>query len=110
MATTYFVTGASGFIGKRLVRALLARPGARVHYLMRDISPQRVAALNAFWGEGAGRASPVKGDLLRNGVSLPDVDLMIATAALVHDLTLVTNNTTDFQNIPGLRLEDWLTP
>jgi len=52
----------------------------------------------------------VKGDLLRNGVSVPEVDLMIATAALVHDLTLVTHNTADFQNIPGLRLEDWLTP
>ena len=38
------------------------------------------------------------------------VDLMIAAVALVHDLTLVTNNTKDFQNIPGLRLEDWLTP
>ena len=52
----------------------------------------------------------VKGELLRKGVSIPDVDLMIATAALVHDLTLVTHNTADFQNIPGLRLEDWLTP
>jgi predicted nucleic acid-binding protein len=27
-------------------------------------------------------------------------------SGLVHDLTLVTNNTKDFQNIPGLRLED----
>ncbi len=52
----------------------------------------------------------VKGDLLRKGVSIPDVDLMIGTAALVHDLTLVTHNTADFQNIPGLRLEDWLAP
>jgi len=36
--------------------------------------------------------------------------LMIGSVALVYDLTLVTHNTTDFQNIPGLRLEVWLTP
>jgi tRNA(fMet)-specific endonuclease VapC len=38
------------------------------------------------------------------------VDLMIGCVALVHNLTLVTHNTADFQNIPGLRLDDWLTP
>jgi NAD(P)-dependent dehydrogenase (short-subunit alcohol dehydrogenase family) len=76
MAATFFVTGASGFIGKRLVRALLERPDARVYYLMRDMSPERVAALDAFWGEGAKRASPVKGDLLRAdlGLSAGDVN------------------------------------
>ena len=47
---------------------------------------------------------------MRRGMFAPEADLMIATAALVHDLTLVTNNTADFQNIPGLRLEDWLLP
>jgi hypothetical protein len=35
---------------------------------------------------------------------------MIASIALVHDLTMVTHNTADFQSIPGLRLADWLTP
>ncbi len=34
--------------------------------------------------------------------------MMIASVALVHDLTLVTHNTADYQNIPGLRLDDWL--
>ena len=52
----------------------------------------------------------VRGCLLQQGISVPTADLMIAAVALVHNLTLVTNNTADFQNIPGLRLEDWLTP
>ena len=46
----------------------------------------------------------------RNGIEAPSVDLMIASVALVYDLTLVTHNTTDFKNIPDLRLDDWLTP
>jgi len=52
----------------------------------------------------------VRGSLLQQGISVPTADLMIAAVALVHNLTLVTNNTADFQNIPGLRLDDWLTP
>ncbi len=52
----------------------------------------------------------VRGLLLWQGISIPTADLMICAVALVHDLTLVTNNTADFQNIPGLRLDDWLKP
>ena len=59
----YFVTGASGFIGKRLVRALLRRKGAVVHYLMRPASESKSAALRAFWGSGAQRAFPIAGDI-----------------------------------------------
>jgi tRNA(fMet)-specific endonuclease VapC len=51
-----------------------------------------------------------RGGLLRRGISVPSVDLMIAAVALAHDLTLVTHNTADFANVPGLRLEDWLAP
>ena len=32
----YFVTGATGFIGKRLVRKLLARPDSTVYFLTRS--------------------------------------------------------------------------
>ena len=52
----------------------------------------------------------VRGMLLLLGISVGKVDLMIASDALVYDLTLVTHNTADFQNIPGLRLDDWLIP
>ena len=46
----YFVTGASGFIGKRLVRKLLARRGSVVHFLIRQSSQDKVAELLDYWG------------------------------------------------------------
>lgn len=52
----------------------------------------------------------VRGTLLQRGISVPTTDLMIASTALVHDLALVTHNTTDFKHVPGLRLDDWLNP
>ena len=48
--------------------------------------------------------------LLQKGISVSRLDLMIGTVALVHNLTLVTHNTADYKNIPGLRLDDWLLP
>ncbi|MFN7724053.1 MAG: SDR family oxidoreductase, partial [Rubrivivax sp.] len=62
----YFVTGATGFIGKRLVKALLARRGATVHFLVRAGSEGKLAALYEYWGVAPGaksRAKPVTGDL-----------------------------------------------
>jgi len=59
----YFVTGATGFIGKRLVKKLLARPDSTVHFLTRASDPERLEALYAFWGVDRNRAIPVVGDL-----------------------------------------------
>jgi tRNA(fMet)-specific endonuclease VapC len=50
------------------------------------------------------------GWLLQQGRPASRIDLMIASVALVHDFTLVTHNTADFQGIPSLRVEDWLQP
>ena len=70
----YFVTGATGFIGKRLVKKLLERKGAVVHFLLRKESESKVDALREYWGVGATRAIPVFGDLTEKklGVSAED--------------------------------------
>ena len=71
----YFVTGATGFIGKRLVKKLLERKGAVVHFLIRKESADKVADLRSFWGVGPTRAVPVFGDLTAKklGVAAEDV-------------------------------------
>ena len=59
----YFVTGATGFIGKRLVKKLLERKGSVVHFLIRKESEGKVADLRQYWGVSAARVVPVFGDL-----------------------------------------------
>jgi thioester reductase-like protein len=48
----YFVTGATGFIGKRLVKLLLARRGSVVHFLVRPGSESKLEALYEYWELG----------------------------------------------------------
>ena|SRR5206468_3523851 len=52
----------------------------------------------------------VRGSLLRRGITVSSIDMQIAAVALIHNHTLVTHNTSHFQHIPGLRLDDWLRP
>ncbi|HEY8025472.1 MAG TPA: SDR family oxidoreductase [Burkholderiaceae bacterium] len=74
----YFVTGATGFIGKRLVKKLLARKGSIVYFLMREASRDKVPALLEYWGVAKTRAIPVFGDLRETklGVSKDDLKLL----------------------------------
>jgi tRNA(fMet)-specific endonuclease VapC len=45
-----------------------------------------------------------------NGRPREDIDLIIASTALVHDLTLVTGNVKHFQWIDGLKIDNWRNP
>jgi tRNA(fMet)-specific endonuclease VapC len=76
---------------------------AKLHKLLDDV---RVLDFDLLCADEFGR---LQASQLKRGIVIPTPDLMIATVALVHDLTLVTHNTKDFQRIPGLRLEDWLS-
>ena len=72
--------------------------------LLREV---QVLDFNAACAEQFGK---LQASLLGRGISTSTADLMIASVAMVHNLTLITHNTSDFQSIAGLRLADWLVP
>lgn len=49
----------------------------------------------------------LKAALRQRGRPTGETDAWIAAIALAHAATLVTHNTKDFAQIPGLRLTDW---
>jgi tRNA(fMet)-specific endonuclease VapC len=49
----------------------------------------------------------IRADLARQGTPVGLMDLHIAATALVHNLTLVSNNMREFSRIAGLRIENW---
>lgn len=70
----YFMTGASGFIGRRLVAKLLERDGSTIFFLARESERERLDELYDFWGCDDARVKPVFGDLTEDllGVSAAD--------------------------------------
>jgi NAD(P)-dependent dehydrogenase (short-subunit alcohol dehydrogenase family) len=109
----YFVTGATGFIGKRLVKALLARRGTTVSFLVRAGSEGKVTDLLEYWGlSGAAkaRATPVTGDLTAKklGVAADALKSMKGHIDAVYHLAAVYDLAADEEsqvqvNIEGTR-------
>jgi NAD(P)-dependent dehydrogenase (short-subunit alcohol dehydrogenase family) len=106
----YFVTGATGFIGKRLVKALLARRGSTVYFLVRPGSEGKVAGLLADWGTSKARAIPISGDLTgkKLGVSAEDIKALKGQIDAVYHLAAVYDLSADEEsqvrvNVEGTR-------
>ena len=81
---TYLVTGATGFIGRRLVQKLLDRKGSVVYILVRDDSPQKLGALYERWGVDNKRVIPILGDLSQANLGVAKKDITKLKGKIKH--------------------------
>jgi short-subunit dehydrogenase len=80
---SYFVTGATGFIGRNLVQQLLQREGT-IYALVRAGSRGRLEELRTSWGADGARVVPVAGDLTQPGLAVAEEDLVAMRGEVEH--------------------------
>ena len=61
----------------------------------------------SWGGDAVWRYAEARLALEQSGRRIGERDLLIAAHALAENLTLVTNNTREFERIEGLKLENW---
>lgn len=78
-----------------------------LHALEQFLAPLEVAE---FDRAAAAAYGPLHTRLEAAGTPIGPLDTQIAAHALALGVTLVSNNTREFERVPGLRLEDWVHP
>ncbi len=99
----YFVTGATGFVGRHLVAELLKREGT-INVLVREGSGGKVDALIEDLG-ASGRIKPISGDMSKPGLGVDDFDEKIDHLfhlAAIYDLAADADAMTK-ANVAGTR-------
>src|SRR6476620_6084251 len=107
---SYFVTGATGFIGRYLVEDLLRNRDGDIHVLVRAGSQEKLDKLIAERWDGSDRIKPVTGDLTEPNLGVAEdwiaankgsVDHFFHLAA-VYDMT-ADDQTNERMNVQGTR-------
>jgi tRNA(fMet)-specific endonuclease VapC len=125
---SYFLRGASPALNQRILDsapealAISIISAGELRYGLSRLPPSRRAsqlthqldalltavAVLALPPEAAQHYGSARSQLEAAGTPIGGNDLWIAAHALSQDLTLVTNNTREFERVPGLKLENWV--
>ncbi len=54
------------------------------------------------------KSATIYADLRKKGTPIDDIDLLIAGIAIENNMIIVTNNTSHFERIEGLEIENWV--
>lgn len=96
------VTRAELLVAAELGNARLTRPVVTAYLSRVRVLPWDEAASDHY--------APLAARFHRSGVSIGDLDILIAAHALSVNAVLVTNNQKHFSRVPGLALENWTQP
>lgn len=66
-----------------------------------------VVTILDFDGEAARHAATIRSTLESKGTPIGPLDVLIAATARSQNRILVTHNTSEFERVSGLKLEDW---
>jgi tRNA(fMet)-specific endonuclease VapC len=91
-----------------ILRGLKAKQAVRQMALFEDKCAR--SYLYPVTDEIVVQASDIYAYLHQKGLFISDADILIATTAMVHNLTLVTCNMDHFNRIPNLLCKSWKSP
>ena len=125
---SYFLRDASAILSQRILDsspdalAMSIISAGELRYGLSKIAPSKRAAeltqrLNALLSaisvlplpaDAAAHYGNTRAQLEAAGTPIGSNDLWIAAHALSQNMTLVTNNTREFERVVGLRVENWI--
>jgi tRNA(fMet)-specific endonuclease VapC len=96
------ITGAELTYGVEKSRSSRNRQALDKFLAPLDVLPFDEAAMRRYGG--------LRSALELQGTPIGPMDQLIAAHALALDAVLVSNNLREFERVPGLRLENWVSP
>lgn len=95
------VNGWDAYIAKRCGSESLVRAYFEFENILRDFSSMQLLPFDS-------KSAEVLDQLMKQKLCVGSMDLRIAAIAIANQMALLTQNTVDFERVPGLQLEDWL--